>query len=270
MTASSSKDETLTVAIFPLPNIVAFEGQQHLLHIFEPRYRQLIEDCIRDDRLVGLALAQKQISKVDNRGKSADEILKSNQSTYGFNPNFGAGEVKILRTLDDGRILIVVNIVKRMRLIKTTQSLPYYLGEVEVQPLKSKDQKLAHQIFDNLLDFSSKILKEKFDLFRDKLPDHILEQKDLNALLLKVMEWFRIEADLLQAILEQDYTEQRGHFFLECMRLYLRQNSDPEDSTASTNEVPKVSKAKLKQKDSKDKNDDNVITIDFKGPSSDS
>src|SRR3989449_1162245 len=41
--------------IFPLP-IVLFPGAPQPLHIFEPRYRQLLQDCLAGDRRFGIAL----------------------------------------------------------------------------------------------------------------------------------------------------------------------------------------------------------------------
>src|SRR5256885_4028337 len=40
--------------IFPLP-IVLFPGAPQPLHIFEPRYRQLLQDCLTGDRRFGIA-----------------------------------------------------------------------------------------------------------------------------------------------------------------------------------------------------------------------
>ncbi len=42
--------------IFPLP-LVLFPGASQPLHIFEPRYRQLLADCLDDDRRFGIAYA---------------------------------------------------------------------------------------------------------------------------------------------------------------------------------------------------------------------
>ena len=42
--------------LFPLPNLVLFPSVIQPLHIFEPRYRQLMEDALKDDRLIGMAL----------------------------------------------------------------------------------------------------------------------------------------------------------------------------------------------------------------------
>ena len=42
--------------LFPLPDLVLFPYAAQGLHIFEPRYRQLIDDALQDDRLIGMAL----------------------------------------------------------------------------------------------------------------------------------------------------------------------------------------------------------------------
>src|SRR5262245_29673524 len=45
-----------TVRLFPLPNVVLFPHVVQPLHIFEPRYRQLMADALEDDRLMTMAL----------------------------------------------------------------------------------------------------------------------------------------------------------------------------------------------------------------------
>jgi Lon protease-like protein len=47
---------TGTVRLFPLPNLVLFPHVMQPLHVFEPRYRELVEDALSDDRLVAMAL----------------------------------------------------------------------------------------------------------------------------------------------------------------------------------------------------------------------
>lgn len=45
---------TRELPIFPLP-LVLFPGAPQLLHIFEPRYRQMLDDCRRDDGRFGIS-----------------------------------------------------------------------------------------------------------------------------------------------------------------------------------------------------------------------
>lgn len=44
------------VRLFPLPNLVMFPGVLQPLHVFEPRYVELLEDALAGDRLIAMAL----------------------------------------------------------------------------------------------------------------------------------------------------------------------------------------------------------------------
>jgi ATP-dependent Lon protease len=44
------------VRLFPLPNLVMFPHVLQPLHVFEPRYREMIEEALADDRLIAMAL----------------------------------------------------------------------------------------------------------------------------------------------------------------------------------------------------------------------
>jgi Lon protease-like protein len=46
--------ETVTVPIFPLPNLVFFPETLLPLHIFEPRYKTMIADVLAGDRQLGI------------------------------------------------------------------------------------------------------------------------------------------------------------------------------------------------------------------------
>jgi uncharacterized protein len=45
-----------TVPIFPLPNVVLFPNVFLPLHIFETRYREMLEDALKGDRIIGMVL----------------------------------------------------------------------------------------------------------------------------------------------------------------------------------------------------------------------
>lgn len=44
------------IPVFPLPNLVLFPKLQLPLHVFEPRYRQMVRDAIARGGLIGMAL----------------------------------------------------------------------------------------------------------------------------------------------------------------------------------------------------------------------
>jgi Lon protease-like protein len=45
-----------TIPIFPLPNVVLFPNVVLPLHIFEPRYREMVTDALAGDRIIGMVL----------------------------------------------------------------------------------------------------------------------------------------------------------------------------------------------------------------------
>ena len=45
-----------TIPLFPLPNVVLFPNVLLPLHIFEPRYRDLVRDALAGDQVIGMVL----------------------------------------------------------------------------------------------------------------------------------------------------------------------------------------------------------------------
>ncbi|HEV2751570.1 MAG TPA: LON peptidase substrate-binding domain-containing protein [Gemmatimonadales bacterium] len=106
------------LAIFPLP-IVLFPGAPQPLHIFEPRYRQLLSDCLAGDRRFGIAYV------TPNRAPAADAA-----------PDLGdVGCVALVRStepLPDGRSNILAVGERRFVLRRwVTGSQPYRVAEIE-------------------------------------------------------------------------------------------------------------------------------------------
>ncbi len=51
------------IPVFPLPNVVLFPKIQLPLHIFEPRYREMVRDAMAGERLIGMALLKGEWEK---------------------------------------------------------------------------------------------------------------------------------------------------------------------------------------------------------------
>ena len=49
------------VALFPIPDLVAFPGTAIPLHVFEPRYRKMVHDCVESGRKIGVCHTVKEI-----------------------------------------------------------------------------------------------------------------------------------------------------------------------------------------------------------------
>ena len=51
------------IPVFPLPNVVLFPKLQLPLHIFEPRYREMVRDAMGHEGLIGMALLKGDCEK---------------------------------------------------------------------------------------------------------------------------------------------------------------------------------------------------------------
>ena len=54
------------VALYPRPETVAFPNMGQLLYVFELRYRQMVNKCIRDGRLPDFSHSLKLLRAVSN------------------------------------------------------------------------------------------------------------------------------------------------------------------------------------------------------------
>jgi Lon protease-like protein len=97
------------IPIFPLPNLVLFPGLSVPLHIFEPRYREMIADVADSHGMVGMALlkgdrlhdyhAFPDIFEVGCAGKIGG-LIKLADGRYNLVLE-GAGEFRIVREIRD-------------------------------------------------------------------------------------------------------------------------------------------------------------------------
>ncbi len=120
----------IEVALFPIPNSVNFPGVPCPLHVFEPRYRQMVRHCIDEDMLMGVCHTEKVVHAI-TREQTLQEALKSNQATYKPCEIFSAGPVRLLQELDDGRMLIQVDNQVRLKLAQEKQTLPFSIWSCE-------------------------------------------------------------------------------------------------------------------------------------------
>jgi len=107
-----------TIPIFPLPNVVLFPNVFLPLHIFEPRYRQMVEETVRGDRIIGMVLLRP--------GWEAD--YEGRPAVY---PIGCAGVVTHAERLGDGRFNIVLRGMEKFRIAGEEGGRPYRLAQVE-------------------------------------------------------------------------------------------------------------------------------------------
>lgn len=127
------------VALFPVPNSVNFPGVPCSLHVFEPRYRQMVRQCIDRNLLMGVCHTEKVLHRKE-REQTLEQALNSNQTTYKPQGIFSAGPVELLEELEDGRMLIQVSNEVRLQLGEEKQTLPFGIWGCEELVDKALDE----------------------------------------------------------------------------------------------------------------------------------
>ncbi|MCG3149601.1 MAG: Lon protease 2 [Verrucomicrobiae bacterium] len=98
-----------TVAVMPLPNSILFPRVLLPLYIFEPRYRRMLADCLRGERLFSVALR------------------RSSGQPY---PIAGVGLVRTCLAQPDGTSNLVLEGVARVQILEYIQLKPYRIARV--------------------------------------------------------------------------------------------------------------------------------------------
>lgn len=104
MSVWSAPRTRFPVAVFPLPKVVMFPGTLLPLHIFEPRYREMMRDCLATDEKL-LAITQLK--------PGWEPQYEGNPPIY---PVAGVGAIEGHRHNPDGTYDIVLRAFARVRL----------------------------------------------------------------------------------------------------------------------------------------------------------
>jgi Lon protease-like protein len=122
------------LGLFPLP-IVLVPTERIPLHIFEPRYRELIEECVETGEQFGLVLAT---------GDGAVHEIGTRATVE-----------QVMEVLEDGRLNVVVEGGERFRLLELTTGRAFTTGIVEPvvdddEPPTDTDVERALEVFREL------------------------------------------------------------------------------------------------------------------------
>jgi Lon protease-like protein len=107
--------------LFPLPNVVLFPNVFLPLHIFEPRYREMVADALATDRLIGMVLLRPGWER-DYDGRPP------------IYPIGCSGVITHADRLPDGRYNIVLRGVERFKVRKEEDGRNYRRAVVEPLP----------------------------------------------------------------------------------------------------------------------------------------
>ncbi|MBV8362334.1 MAG: LON peptidase substrate-binding domain-containing protein [Deltaproteobacteria bacterium] len=106
------------IPLFPLPNFVLFPGLSVPLHIFEPRYREMVSDVAQTHSIIGMMMLKGDWER--------DYYAYPDIYAIGC-----AGKIAALSKLPDGRFNLILQGVSEFRVVREIRQHSYRLAEVE-------------------------------------------------------------------------------------------------------------------------------------------
>jgi hypothetical protein len=197
-----------TIPIFPLPNVVLFPNVFLPLHIFEPRYRQMVDEALKGDRIIGMVLLRP--------GWEGD--YEGRPAVY---PIGCAGVITHAERLADGRFNIVLRGMQKFRVtgeeaderalyrLATILPLPEPTAESCRDEMRSERRRLEALLVPQP---DTKDAKEAKDT---KVPTSMPDEDLVNALA-QYLEFDPVEK---QALLERDGLLARCRSLIELLEM---------------------------------------------------
>lgn len=173
--------------LFPLPNMVFFPNTRVPLHVFEPRYRQMITDALESDHRVGIVLLRPGW-EADYFGAPAIHICGT------------VGTIEQAVPLDDGRFNILLRGDVRFRVVGEVSTEPYRTARVIAQPETQRTVDESYAQREWLADLSRQYLRYLPE--QSSVPE--IEMVGLDALTNALIMSLNLEVEEKQRLLEID------------------------------------------------------------------
>ena len=180
-------DGDFLLPLFPLPNIVFFPHTRLPLHVFEPRYREMVKDALDADQRIGIVLLRP--------GWQADY--------FGAPGTFDCGTLGTIEQavpVEDNRFNIIVRGDVRFRILEEVSRVPYRTARVLAQPEAPRALEEAYRQREWLADLSRQYLEYLPE--QTEVPE--IETVNLDALTNALIMSLNLDVEEKQKLLEMD------------------------------------------------------------------
>ena len=171
--------------LFPLPGVVFLPKTRLPLHVFEPRYRQMVSDVMRAEQRIGMVMLKP--------GWESDY--------YGSPPiyEFGtAGFVEQALLLEGGQYEIVLGGIGRVRILKEISTEPYRVALATAAPEELPSEETGKALRGLL----AALAKQYLSLLPEKGAVPELEGADFESLTNALIMALSLESEEKQRLLE--------------------------------------------------------------------
>jgi hypothetical protein len=198
--------------IFPLPNVVLFPNVFLPLHIFEPRYREMVADAVASDRMIGMVLLRP--------GWQSD--YEGRPPVY---PIGCSGVLTHVEQLADGRYNIVLRGMERFRVLDEDHGRSYRRARTEVLPERTLHEEDRRAIRAERAKLESLLVPagERAWTQDPKMPSGMADEDLVNAL----AQYLDLEPLEKQALLEQHTLRARVESLVELLEMKVLMSRTP-------------------------------------------
>jgi uncharacterized protein len=193
-----------TIPLFPLPNVVLFPNVCLPLHIFEPRYREMVANTLDGDRIIGMVLLR----------PGWEGEYEGRPPIYSIGC---AGLISHAERTDDGRYNLVLRGLHKFRVLEEDHSRRYRVGRIEPipEPLVDHDRPAITAERRRL---ESMLVPQPVGRGVDpKVPASMPDEELINAL----AQYLDLEVLEKQALLERDGLVERCRSLIELLEMKL-------------------------------------------------
>jgi len=191
-----------TIPLFPLPNVVLFPNVCLPLHIFEPRYREMVADSLDADRIIGMVLLR----------PGWEGGYEGRPPIYDLGC---AGLITHAERLGDGRYNLVLRGLQKFKVRQEDQRRRYRVAEIDPileRPLDS-DRAIIAQERRRL---EALLVPQPAGRGVDpKMPSAMPDEELVNAL----AQYLDLETVEKQALLERDGLVERCRSLIELLEM---------------------------------------------------
>lgn len=155
------KAQTMEMPLFPLKNVVLFPGMALPLHIFELRYREMVNRCIDEKIPFGVLLIEE--------GQEVGEAARPHKVGT-------AARITRVERYEDGRMDIVSVGTQRFKVVEFNDTHSYLSGTVRHYPVingeTSDASQLAQRVRPRIVEYVELLAKASNTALRlDRLPE---------------------------------------------------------------------------------------------------
>ena len=190
--------------LFPLPNVVLFPNVFLPLHIFEPRYREMVADALASDRLIGMVLLR----------PGWDRDYEGRPPIY---PIGCSGVLTHNERLPDGRYNIVLRGMERFRILEEDHALGYRRAHIE--PLRERPLDAADRaaILTQRAKLEAMLGPSQSSAGDPRMPASMSDEDLINAL----AQYLDLEPLEKQALLEKACLRTRAESLVELLEMKI-------------------------------------------------